>query len=146
MPASSPILATRLRPRMQLSRPSSSASAAAVAGEGDDVGRFGGGGFGDVVAHVLFQLVVVLLAVPGHGNVAGAGDDGGHQAVFGAGGPVLFLHQVEAAEAEFGGLTAQVVHGDLAVAPARGGLLEASGGRGGRRLGERGKGEARTDE
>ena len=40
---------------------------------------------------------------------------GGHQAVLlDAGGPVLFIHQIDAAEADFGGLAAQVVHGDFA--------------------------------
>ena len=118
--------------------------ATAVAGEGDDVGRFGGDGFGDVIAHVLLELLVVLFAIPRHGNGAGAGDDGGDQAVFGAGGPIFFVHEIEAGEAEFGGLTAQVVHGDFGIAPAGGGLLEASGGRGRQGLGERREGEART--
>src|ERR1022692_4690061 len=115
-----------------------------VPGEGDHVGHLGGGGFGDVVAHFVYQLVVVFLAIPGHGNGAGAGDDGRDETVFAADGPVFFFHQVDAAEAEFGALTAQVVHSDLGVAPARGGLLEASGGRGGPGLGERREGQART--
>src|ERR1019366_7238317 len=91
--------------------------ALAVAGEGDDVGDLGGDGFGDIGAHVFFELVVVLLAIPRHGNRAGAGDDRRDEAVFAAGGPVLFVDQVDAGEAEFGGLAAQVVHGDLGVTP-----------------------------
>src|SRR5437899_11562347 len=79
------------------------------------------------------------LAIPGDGNVAGSGDDGGYQAVFGAGGPVFFLYQVHTDEAEFGGLTAEVVHGDFGIAPAGGGWFEACGGTGCQAIGKRGE-------
>ena len=42
-------------------------------------------------------------------------------------GQSFVVHQVDAAQAHFGAVPAKVVEGDLAVAPARDGLLQASG-------------------
>ena len=103
--------------------------AAAVAGEGNHVGQFRGRRLGDVLAHVFFQLLVVLLAIPRDWDGAGAGDHGWNQAVFLSDRPILLVDQVDAAEADLGALPAEIVHRDFGVAPARGGLFETAGGR-----------------
>ena len=99
----------------------------AVAGEGDDVGDAELGGEGDVLAEVGFDFVVIFDAVEGLGDVAATGvAHGADEAVLARGFPVLDVEEVDALEADFGSVGAEVVEGGLGVAPAGGGLVDVA--------------------
>ncbi len=102
--------------------------ALAIAGEGDDVGDFVGGRGGDEVTENFLQRVVILLMVPADRDGLGALENGGSEAVFFHDRPVGGIGEVDAHQTDFGGLAAEVFDRDVAIAPAREGLLEASGG------------------
>src|ERR1039457_663959 len=110
--------------------------AAPVARERNYVGYLGGRGPRDVFLHLAHQSIMVFLAVKAIADGAGAGRHGRNQPVLLHGGPLLVVDQIDTLEADARPFASQVVEADLAVAPARRGLLQAALQRG--RLGAQG--------
>ncbi len=97
--------------------------ALAIAGEGDDVGNFGGGGALDVGAHLFHEPVMIFFAIPGVGDGSRSGRHGGGKAILADGFPLGVVDEIYAAQAEVGAIVSQFVEAHAFVAPQTDRLL-----------------------
>src|ERR1700733_3396526 len=124
-PLSSAWALTLFKKATQLSAPSWSGHALAVAGKCDDVGRARGRGFVDGGAHGLLDSIVIFLAIERVWNST-AGARRIHrrsEAVLLEQGPIGRANQVETRDTQAGGLAAAIFHAHTSGEDAAGDAL-----------------------